>query len=107
MRPLSLVAFVAGLALVHANTLRGINPDLASLYSGVGGTFTCISGIPKTIPFTRVNDDYCDCPDGSDEPGKVIKVHLSLLCVSKLNSIYQSTVQALQLATTDGSSAGT
>ncbi|GIL71755.1 hypothetical protein Vretifemale_2066 [Volvox reticuliferus] len=69
MQALFLLTLFASLALAQGNILRGVNPDLASHYSGHGGTFTCISGIPKTIPFSRVNDDYCDCPDGSDEPG--------------------------------------
>ena len=31
-------------------------------------TFTCKDG-SLVLPIQRVNDDYCDCPDGSDEPG--------------------------------------
>jgi protein kinase C substrate 80K-H len=40
----------------------------AALYQPVNGKFTCADG-SLTIPFERVNDDYCDCDDGSDEPG--------------------------------------
>ncbi|GAX85894.1 hypothetical protein CEUSTIGMA_g13310.t1 [Chlamydomonas eustigma] len=49
-------------------SIRGLNPDYAAQYSGDGGVFKCFDG-SKVVPFSRVNDDYCDCPDGSDEPG--------------------------------------
>lgn len=31
------------------------------------GKFPC--GTSIEVPWERVNDDFCDCPDGSDEPG--------------------------------------
>lgn len=33
--------------------------------------FTCLDG-SITVPFSSVNDDYCDCADGTDEPGNLI-----------------------------------
>lgn len=46
---------------------RGVSLAKASLYSPTKD-FTCFDGT-ITIPFSYVNDDYCDCFDGSDEPG--------------------------------------
>ncbi|KPJ19450.1 Glucosidase 2 subunit beta [Papilio machaon] len=46
---------------------RGVSLSKASLYSPTKD-FTCFDGT-VTIPFNYVNDDYCDCFDGSDEPG--------------------------------------
>ena len=54
----------------HAASIRGLDPALIAQYSGEGGVFKCLDG-SKTIPFNRVNDDYCDCADGSDEPGEI------------------------------------
>lgn len=31
--------------------------------------FRCLDPKGTLIPFKAVNDDFCDCPDGSDEPG--------------------------------------
>lgn len=42
---------------------------MASLYQpSEDGSFTCLDGSTK-IPYEYVNDDYCDCNDGTDEPG--------------------------------------
>lgn len=44
---------------------------MASIYQPAeDGTFTCLDGSSK-IPYEYVNDDYCDCNDGTDEPGMI------------------------------------
>ncbi|KAI9595917.1 glucosidase II beta subunit-like-domain-containing protein [Syncephalis fuscata] len=47
---------------------RGVSKSKAALYVAKDGMFACLDG-SQIIPFERVNDDYCDCSDGSDEPG--------------------------------------
>lgn len=46
---------------------RGVSVSRAPLYHPEKD-FTCFDGT-LTIPFSQVNDDYCDCSDASDEPG--------------------------------------
>ena len=52
--------------------IRGVSPANAGQYRRAisirKNTFTCFDK-SKTIPLDQVNDGYCDCPDGSDEPG--------------------------------------
>ena len=72
--------------LTAANILRfaaiGSEADVwaivAKFYKDTS-TFSCISNPSINVPFSRVNDDYCDCPDGSDEPGTSACSHLSTL----------------------------
>lgn len=59
----SSVAFVA----CEIPRPRGVALSDAGLYAP-GDTFTCLDG-RLTIKYTQVNDDFCDCFDGSDEPG--------------------------------------
>lgn len=49
-----------------AGALRGVHPDKKAAFIGVE-TFQCDGG--KKHPISAFNDDYCDCSDGTDEPG--------------------------------------
>jgi hypothetical protein len=52
--------------------LRGVAPNEMAIYrrSGETGVFKCIvGGVSIQLADSSVNDDYCDCDDGSDEPG--------------------------------------
>lgn len=49
--------------------VRGIHLTHAEEYKpNSEGKFQCLDS-KKMIPFSSVNDDYCDCDDSSDEPG--------------------------------------
>ncbi|XP_030636142.1 glucosidase 2 subunit beta [Chanos chanos] len=52
---------------VDTRKIRGISMSYKRFYRE-RQSFLCIDG-SKLIPFDQVNDDYCDCADGSDEPG--------------------------------------
>ena len=51
------------------SNIRGLDPALAEYYKPKGDKFSCLDG-QKTIMYSLINDDFCDCFDGSDEPGR-------------------------------------
>lgn len=51
---------------LRSATVRGVAPSDESKYEGA--TFSCLQ-TKVTIPGTAINDNFCDCSDGSDEPG--------------------------------------
>ncbi|XP_076760479.1 glucosidase 2 subunit beta [Xylocopa sonorina] len=59
-----LLGHVAGSKVLQ---IRGIPTAKSSLYPS-DRDFQCLDG-SQLIPFSHVNDNYCDCADGSDEPG--------------------------------------
>lgn len=69
---ISLAVLAASICQSHASDQvhapRGVHPDLTAMYLANTKEFTCLDGSGR-IPFNLVNDDYCDCKDGSDEPG--------------------------------------
>ncbi|RDA82570.1 hypothetical protein CP532_1060 [Ophiocordyceps camponoti-leonardi (nom. inval.)] len=48
---------------------RGVGPEFASHYDGSSSEFGCISDPSVKLDRGRINDNSCDCADGSDEPG--------------------------------------
>ncbi|CAF3368695.1 unnamed protein product [Rotaria sp. Silwood1] len=64
----------------HA-TLRGVPTSLHLKYVP-SKSFSCLDD-SSTIPFEFVNDDYCDCRDGSDEPGTSACPNGQFFCENK------------------------
>jgi protein kinase C substrate 80K-H len=58
----------AAAAVAGASAPRGVPRSLEAVYAGAGGRFKCFDG-SGAIDVARINDDFCDCADGSDEPG--------------------------------------
>ena len=58
--------------VARAISLKGVGPGHVILKlvnsSSNKKLFTCIDG-SKSVKLTAFNDDFCDCLDGSDEPG--------------------------------------
>ncbi|KAL7855689.1 hypothetical protein AOLI_G00192930 [Acnodon oligacanthus] len=52
---------------IETKKIRGVSMSYRRLYRE-RKSFLCMDG-SRLIPFSQVNDDYCDCADGSDEPG--------------------------------------
>ncbi|KAJ3879612.1 glucosidase II beta subunit-like-domain-containing protein [Lentinula edodes] len=67
-------------ALGAVEKTLGIAPHLVSKYvPSRSNTWTCLDG-SKEIPWDYVNDDSCDCADGSDEPGTGACPNQSFYC---------------------------
>ncbi|KIK65747.1 hypothetical protein GYMLUDRAFT_158799 [Collybiopsis luxurians FD-317 M1] len=67
-------------ALAAVDKTLGVSPDLVSKYvPSKSNTWTCLDG-SKEIPWDFVNDDSCDCADGSDEPGTGACPNQSFYC---------------------------
>ena len=57
------------LSLADVPRPRGVSLSKATLYKPRSDdTWVCLDN-SKTVKFVQINDDYCDCADGSDEPG--------------------------------------
>ncbi|CAL8327326.1 unnamed protein product [Lota lota] len=65
---------------VDARKIRGISLSYKRFYRE-RKSFLCIDG-SKMILFEQVNDDYCDCEDGSDEPGTAACPNGRFYCIN-------------------------
>ncbi|KAI8620792.1 glucosidase II beta subunit-like-domain-containing protein [Chytriomyces sp. MP71] len=90
--PLLLVLVAAATAAFSAriNPLLGVHPNrlvayraaVASGSDDIAATFACLDG-SRSISVSSLNDDYCDCDDGSDEAGTSACSDVKFYCQNK------------------------
>lgn len=104
---LSLLLFLLLLLLPVSHcqpaSLRGIRKRDQPQYTAAN--FTCFDS-SASFPSNRVNDDYCDCVDGSDEPGTSACPNSTFFCANRGASsltLHSSRVNDLICDCCDGS----
>ena len=81
-RALAMVSMLAMVAMsVQSEEMRGVQPEDAHLYAKKD-MFTCKDG-SSTFSIDKVNDEFCDCNDGSDEPGTAACSNGVFWCANK------------------------
>ncbi|EGD76348.1 hypothetical protein PTSG_01048 [Salpingoeca rosetta] len=76
---------VFGHGATAAPSFRGAKPQDLHRYEDAKDKFTCFDG-SASIPVTAINDDFCDCADGSDEPGTSACSNGQFYCANKLHT---------------------
>ncbi|XP_021365218.1 glucosidase 2 subunit beta-like [Mizuhopecten yessoensis] len=67
-----------------ASLPRGVHRTDGKYYKQIeGNMFLCLNK-KKNIPFSQVNDDFCDCDDGSDEPGTSACLNGRFFCTHQI-----------------------
>lgn len=66
-----------------AHALRGVHPSNVSNYNSITCYLRDSPDLQETLSMDRINDDYCDCLDGSDEPGTSACPDASFWCLNK------------------------
>lgn len=64
------IAILALATLVLSQNVIGVPPESQNLYNASkDGKWRCLLDPSIVILESQINDNFCDCPDGSDEPG--------------------------------------
>lgn len=71
---LAIIAVLYSSGSTKAERIRGVLPSEEHLYvpeySDTGEQiWRCLGDPSIVLSYNQINDDFCDCPDGSDEPG--------------------------------------
>lgn len=83
---------ISAVLLLSASTLalalKGVAPEDEHLYKITNGIWKCLNHPNIRLEAHQLNDDYCDCPDGSDEPGTAACVGIKDYEVRKKLTFY-------------------